>query len=123
MIEVKIVTTLYNYLFITAGMSLHQSCQGGFLHHRLPMSGEVTSKIISLHKTFSAVAAHVVLAVGVLHPHVLLHVRVLGEGHPAPCAHVRLVAAVEQLVADKVVLELELLSANITFKVPLGLMC
>ena len=104
-------------------MSLHQSCQGGFLHHRLPVSSEVTSKIISLHKTFSAVAAHVVLAVGVLHPHMLLHVRVLGEGHPAPCAHVRLVAAVEQLVADKVVLELELLSANITFKVPLGLMC
>ena len=114
---------MYNYLFIAAGMSLYQSCQSGFLHHRLPMSGEVASKIISLHKTFSAVAAHVVLAVGVLHPNVLLHVRVLGEGHPAPCAHVRLVAAVEQLVADKVVLELELLSANITFKVPLGLMC
>ena len=87
------------------------------------MSSQVTSKIISLNKTFSAVAAHVVLAVGVLHSHVLLHVRVLGEGHPAPCAHVRLVAAVEQLVADKVVLELELLATNITLKVPLGLMC
>ena len=87
------------------------------------MGGQVSSKVVSLHEAFSTVSTNMFLVVGVLHPHVLLHVRVLGEGHPAPCAHVRLVAAVEQLVADKVVLELELLSTNITLKVPLGLMC
>ena len=86
------------------------------------MGGQVASKVVSLHKAFATVATHMLLVVGVLHPHVLLHVCILSESHSTPCAHVRLVTAVEQLVADKIVLELELLSTHITFKVPLGLM-
>ena len=86
------------------------------------MGGQVSSKVVSLYKTFATVATHMLLVVGVLHPHVLLHVCILSEGHSTPGAHVRLVTTVKQLVADKVVLELELLSTHITFKVSLGLM-
>ena len=82
----------------------------------------MASKVVSLHKAFATVATHMLLVVGVLHPHVLLHVCVLSESHSTPCAHVRFVTTVEQLVADKIVLELELLSTHITFKVSLGLM-
>ena len=82
----------------------------------------MASKVVSLDKTFATVSTHMLLVVGVLHPHVLLHVCVLSESHSTPCAHVRLVTTVEQLVAHKIVLELEFLSTHIAFKVSLGLM-
>ena len=110
------------HLLITTGVRLHKSCQSSFLHHGLSMGGQVASKVVSLHEAFSTVPTHMLLVVRVLHPHVLLHVRILSESHSTPGAHVRFVTTVQQLVADKIVLELELLSTHITFKVPLGLM-
>ena len=55
----------------------------------------MASKVVSLDKTFATVPAHMLLVVGVLHPNVLLHVRILSEGHSTPGAHVRLVTTVE----------------------------
>ena len=82
----------------------------------------MASKVVSLYKAFATVPAHMLLVVGVLHPHVLLHICVLSESHSTPCAHVRLVTTVEQLVAHKIMLELEFLPTHVTFKVSLGLM-
>ena len=110
------------HLLITTGVRLHKSCQSCFLHHGLSMGGQVASKVVSLHEAFSTVSTNMFLVVGVLHPHVFLHVCILSESHSTPGAHVRLVTTVEQLVADKIVLKLELLSTDITFKVSLGLM-
>ena len=110
------------HLLVTAGVGLDQGCQSSFFHHSLSMGGQVASKVVSLYKAFSTEPTHMLLVVGVLHPHMLLHICILSESHSTPCAHVRLVTTVEQLVADKIVLELELLSTHITFKVPLGLM-
>ena len=109
-------------LLVTTGMRLDQGCQSSFFHNSLSMGGQVSSKVVSLYKAFSAVSTHMLLVVGVLHPHMLLHVCILSESHSTPGAHVRLVTTVEQLVADKIVLKLELLSTDITFKVSLGLM-
>ena len=82
----------------------------------------MASKVVSLYKAFATVPAHMLLVVGVLHPHVLLHICILSESHSTPSAHVRLVATVKQLVTDKIVLELEFLSTHVAFKVPFSLM-
>ena len=76
-------------------MRLHEGGQSCFFHHGLSMGGQVASKVVSLDKTFATVPAHMLLVVGVLHPNVLLHVRILSEGHSTPGAHVRLVTTVE----------------------------
>ena len=86
------------------------------------MGGQVASKVVSLHEAFSTVSTNMFLVVGVLHPHVFLHVCILSESHSTPSAHVRLVATVKQLVTDKIVLELEFLSTHVAFKVPFSLM-
>ena len=83
------------HLLITTGMGLHEGGQGSFFHHSLSMGGQVASKVVSLYKAFATVPTHMLLVVGVLHSHMLLHVCILSESHSTPGAHVRLVTTVE----------------------------